>query len=219
LKDYSLDCKITKFLEENLAWTNNKEGMDFCAYTLLGEKDDKIYLKAFCEEFYVSREKKVCPDEKSLNDCFISKTKEGCSACKNETIEPRIVSGSGVSIPVRLTKSGDSYILWTPRDGSLYDKDIKAEFPSDIISLLSNTKRNLESISVERAEIYFNTNAVFNSKKILDQSCQYSVDCGEVPGEFAVLSNCPHTMKCIAQKCNVGCYDFIDYKEMPILEK
>ncbi|MDD5639994.1 MAG: hypothetical protein PHR47_04350, partial [Candidatus Pacebacteria bacterium] len=207
LKDYGLDCKITKYLEENLAWTNNKEGMDFCAYAFFGEKDDKIYLKVFCQEFYISKEEVICPDEATLDKCFIAKDKvEGCSNCRTQTIEPRIVQGGGISIPVKLTKKGEGYTFWTPRDGSLYSKDMKAEFPSEYIPLVSKEGKNLQSIAVERAEKYFGVKAVFNIEKTLDDSCVRSIDCPDTPANFASSSVCPHTMKCIDSKCAVGCY-------------
>ncbi|MCK9393427.1 MAG: hypothetical protein WCX30_01195 [Candidatus Paceibacterota bacterium] len=219
LQNYGLDCKITKFLEENLAWTNNSEGMDFCSYDMLGEIGDNIYLVALCQEFYVSREEMVCPDENTLNKCFVSKDKSECSACRSQAVDSRIVQGGGVLTPTKLTKQGESYVLWVPRDGDLYDKDIAAEFPSEIMNVMLKSSKDLEVTTIERAEKYFGAKASFNSKKITENSCTSSIDCGDVPGEFAILSNCPHKMRCVDAKCNVGCYDFIDHKEMPVLEK
>jgi len=218
-KNYEMDCGIVKYLEENLAWSNNKEGVDFCSYEYLGRSEDNIFLTALCEEFYVSSGELVCPDEETLDKCFVSKDKSECSACTTKVINKHLVEGSGVSIPVRLTVNGGTYNLWTPRDGSLYQKDLKAEFPDSIYSLLLKVKKNLKSINIERAENYFSAKAVFNIKKIFDNSCNYAIDCPEVPGEYAMLSNCPHEMKCIDSKCAVGCYDLIDHEDLPILEK
>lgn len=218
--DYKEECKIVKYLEENLAWTNNKEGINFCSYDYLGKKDNNIYLKALCQEFYVSSGELICPDDKTLDKCFTSKNREvDCLDCTTKTVASRIVEGGGVSIPVRLTEQGDSYVLWTPRDGSLYDKDIKAEFPTEIAGLLSKSVKNVEAINVERAESYFGVKAVFNVKKAFENSCTSTLDCQAIPAEYAMLSNCPHTMKCVDSKCSVGCYDFIDHEELPSLEK
>ncbi|MFA6252230.1 MAG: hypothetical protein WCX74_02415 [Candidatus Paceibacterota bacterium] len=216
LRKYDMDCKITKFLEQNLAWANKSEGIDFCAYDYLGGKEGNVYLKAFCEEFYVSDKEMVCPNKEILNKCFVSKDKSECSECSVKDAPKHIVQASGVSVPVRLTESGESFTMWTPRDGSLYDKDLRAEFPADIYPLVSKSKKNLGAITLERAEDYFGAKAVFNVEKTLEDSCNSALDCSDVPGEFTMKSNCPYEMRCIDGKCVVGCYDLIDHFELPI---
>lgn len=216
-RSYEMDCKITKFLEENLAWSNKEEGVNFCSYEYLGRQEDNIYITALCQEFYISKRKMVCPNTEILNKCFVSKDKSECSECNTEPIEKRIVEGGGVSIPVRLTSNGDSFIMWTPRDGSFYQKDLVREFPKNIYSLLSESKKNLKAINIERAESYFGASAFFNAEKILEDPCASSLDCKTVPGEYALKSNCPHEMRCIDKKCNVGCYDLIDHFDLPVV--
>ncbi|MCK9577976.1 hypothetical protein M0R01_00590 [bacterium] len=217
-RKYDMDCKVVKFLEENLAWSNKAEGVNFCSYEYLGEKENNIYLVSSCQEFYISDSQMVCPDKDILEKCFVSKDKSECSECEIKDIDKRIVEGSGVSIPVRLTTNGNTFSLWTPRDGSLYQKDLKAEFPKDIYNLLSETKKNLKAINIERAENYFGANATFDIAQTFDESCSNSLDCPKVPGEYAIKSNCPYEMRCVEKKCSVGCYDLIDHLDLPVLK-
>jgi len=214
-----IDDKIILFLEENLAWTNNENSKAFCSYELLGEEDNKIYLWALCEEFYVANKQIICPDEKAREDCFLSKTGEECNLCEEETVEPRIVKGGGVSVPVRLTKIEESFNLWTPRDGSLYSEDIRNEFPSNLVNKVFNPRqKDLSEINIEKAEKYFNVKAKFDVGEIFNKDCNVKSDCGNAPGEYLMLSSCPYQMKCIENKCAVGCYDFLDPQRFPIVK-
>lgn len=214
-----IDDEITIFLEENLAWTNNENGKAFCSYELLGEEDDKIYLWALCQEFYIADKQIVCPDEDVKEACFLSKTGDECDLCEKIEVEPRIVTGGGVSIPVRLTKSEESFYLWTPRDGSLYAEDIRREFPIDLANKVFQPREiNLSEINIERAENYFSVKAKFNVGEIFEKDCNIKSDCGDTPGEYLLLSTCPHQMKCLDNKCAVGCYDFLDPERFPIVK-
>lgn len=54
---YGLDCAVTRYLEENIAWTV-KNGVDFCSYEPMnGLAENTLYLYAACQEFYVSNGK------------------------------------------------------------------------------------------------------------------------------------------------------------------
>lgn len=214
-----IDDKIILFLEENLAWTNNENSKAFCSYELLGEENDKIYLWALCQEFYVADKQLVCPSEEASNSCFVSKTGEECNVCEKRGIKPRIVTGGGVSIPVRLKKQEETFELWTPRDGNLYAEDIRREFPNNLANKVFQPREiNLSEINIERAENYFNVISKFNIAQTFEKSCNIISDCGDTPGEYLLLSSCPHQMKCIDNKCAVGCYDFLDPERFPIVE-
>jgi hypothetical protein len=210
---YGMDCGIVKFLETELAWTNNEKAKAFCSYDLLGEEGSNIYLRVFCEGFYVNDKETVCPDPDSANKCFVSKD---CGKCVKNTITPRLISDSGISIPARLTKTETSFVLSKPADGSGYAESLKEIFPVEFRDKLSQSREDLSLVSIERAEDYFKTKAFFTIDKTLDFSCEKSSDCPEVPGEYAALSRCPHQMDCVNKKCAVGCYDFIDHESLPI---
>lgn len=214
-----INDEIILFLEEELAWTNNENGKAFCSYELLGEENDKIYLWALCQEFYVADKQMVCSDEETKDSCFLSKTSDGCNSCQKIEVEPRIVTGGGVSVPVRLTRTEESFDLWIPRDGSLYSEDIRREFPNYLVNKVFNPKQaDLSKINIEKAENYFNVKSKFNIAKTFDDYCDIDLDCGEVPGEYLLLSTCPHKMKCLNNRCSVGCYDFLDPQRFPIVK-
>jgi hypothetical protein len=40
-----------------------------------------------------------------------------------------------------------------------------------------------------------------------------------MPGEYWLRSTCPHTVACIQNQCAVGCYDFTDHVDMPLLKE
>ncbi|MFA5087377.1 MAG: hypothetical protein WC470_03715 [Candidatus Paceibacterota bacterium] len=210
--EYGMDCEIVKFLEANLAWTNNEKAKAFCSYDFLGEEGNNIYISAFCESFYVNDKETFCPDSDSANKCFISKD---CGKCEKNTIAPRLISDSGISVPARLTKTETSFTLAKPLDGSGYSKSLREIFPAEFRDKLSQSRKDLSLISIARAETYFNVRAFFATEKILDFVCEKSADCPEVPGEYAMRSNCPFQMNCIDKKCVVGCYDFIDHETLP----
>lgn len=46
--------------------------------------------------------------------------------------------------------------------------------------------------------------AEFEIIEVLEQSCELDADC-ETPFKYAILSNCPHSAKCIGGKCSVIC--------------
>lgn len=209
---YGLDCDIVKFLETDLAWTNKENAKAFCAYEPLGEEGNNIYLSAFCESFYVNDKEIICPNADASNKCFISKN---CAQCETKTITPRLVSDSGISIPARLTKTATGFTVSVPEDGSSYQKSLEKIFPAEFRNKLSQSRKDLSLISIERAEDYFNVKAFFAIEKTLDIDCNVSADCPQVPGEYAMRSNCPHRMDCIDKKCAIGCYDFIDHESLP----
>jgi hypothetical protein len=88
-------------------------------------------------------------------------------------------------MPLILTKTGDTYDMRQPRDGSLYAKDLKANFPSYIDIFAANGQNdNLRYETIQDATKYFNTNPKFDITENLDQSCQSNIDCGDMPGEY-----------------------------------
>ena len=212
------DDKITEFLEENLAWTNNQDGKTFCSYELLGKEEGEMYLWALCQEFYIANQQIICPDQETKETCFLSsKTSPECELCETIEVEPRLVTGAGTSIPIRLTEKEEGFDLWMPRDGNLYAEDIRREFPNYIADeAFAPRKLNLLDYNIEKAENYFHVKAEFNIAETFDKICETNLDCGEVPGKYAALSTCPHQMKCIESKCSVGCYNLIDPQDFPI---
>ncbi|MFA5012966.1 MAG: hypothetical protein WC520_00160 [Candidatus Paceibacterota bacterium] len=216
LQKYNLDCDITAFLEKEMDYSSadaTRDSKNFCAYEVLGEKDNQIYIKLLCKEFYLSDKEIVCPNSETLNECFLNKQ---CGDCETKTIAPNIVLATGTGTHARITREETGFTLWLPGSGSAYGKDLAAVFPPEILQ--KQTTIDLNMILVERAQEYFNAKVKFNIDKTFETSCQKIADCGVVPGEFAMQSHCPHEMNCINNKCVVGCYDFTDHQEMPILE-
>jgi hypothetical protein len=211
---YAMDCNITQFLEKKLASMNRDDAKIVCSYIFLGEEGEQIYIRAMCESFYLTSKEITCSNDKDMEDCFISKK---CDNCETKSIEPRLALDSGVSVPVRLTKLGNTFELTLPEEGSSYDESIKRIFPAKMITRISSSSViDLELLNIEKVETLFNTKATFTIDKALDTSCNRTIDCPAVSGEYSILSNCPHRMNCISNKCAIGCYDFIDYETLPI---
>lgn len=219
---YGMDCELVGFLEEELAWVNEDGGKAFCAYELLGEVDDSLFLQVLCEEYYVQDEKIICPDEESREDCFMAKDRERQSCqdgCETEEVEPYLAQGSGVSIPVKVTRAESEFALWQPRDGSLYVQDLRENFPDDIYAKLQEVNNGLlRSIVVGRAEKFFETEVTFEVSGEMNQECSSYEDCEILPFDYAMRSDCPHTMKCIDGQCVAGCYDSFDYTRFPLIK-
>ena len=217
--DTGLSDSIKSFLEQNLAWTNNPDWKAFCNYNVLWQEWDKTYLRALCEEFYVQDKNLICPDIHTIEDCFVSKTRQECNICDMKTVTPYLSLWGWVSMPLILTKTGNTYDMRQPRDWSYYGKDIKTNFPSYIDVFGANSKNdNLRYNTIQDATKYFNVNPKFDITENLDQSCQTYLDCGDIPFDAAIRSNCPHTVACIENQCAVGCYDFTDHVDMPMLK-
>ena len=218
---FGQDCAIIEFLEEELAWTNMDSGKAFCAYTVLGQVVGDMYLEAFCEEYYVQDERVVCPDIESQQDCFQAKNLESSPCrekCEVEKVDKYLVTSSGIATPLKLSRVGDTYELWTPRDGSLYSSDLQAKFPKEIYKKIDDVDRGaLESQIIDRAEEHFSTKASFQVLGEMDKGCSQYTDCGILPFEYAARSNCPHTVKCLEGRCVAGCYDFSDHSRFPLL--
>ena len=219
LEKYGLDCAKTKFLEENLAWQAQPNGIDFCAYETLAVQDNNSYLLAFCEEFYLQDEKIICPDKESKQICFLSKDpdmKECREQCEFLETEPYLTRGSGVVIAVRLTEKDRGFELWQPRDGSLYMKDFEENFIPEAREKFQDADRGrLNATNIERAEEYFGIPASFEVSEDMDTSCEVYADCGMLPFSSALRSDCPHEVKCLNNQCVAGCYDFHDYTQFP----
>lgn len=215
LKKYDMDCKIVEFLEKDLAWINNKSAKAFCSYNFLGGDENLFYLKVLCESFYVSNNEFVCPSDKDLNDCFLSKK---CESCEKRSIQPRIVLDSGIMVPVKIVKSNNGFVLTKPADGSLYDKSIKEIFPSEIIPKISLTtnEKDLQLINIARSEEHFKAKASFNIDKMLSDECNITSDCPAIPAGYTAKMNCPIKTNCVNAKCAIGCYDFIDHEISPL---
>lgn len=211
---YTMDCNITHFLEKKLASKNRDDAKIVCSYIFLGEKDNQVYVRAMCESFYLTNKEITCSSDKDMDDCFLSKK---CENCETKSIEPRLALDSGVSVPVRLTKSGNTFELTLPEEGSTYDESIRRIFPADIVTKISSSNViDLELLNIEKIEALFNTKATFTIDKILNTNCKKTIDCPTVSGDYSILSNCPHRMNCISDKCAIGCYDFIDHEALPI---
>ncbi len=224
LTEYGLDCAMVKFLEENLAWTTEEGGIDFCAYKLLGKKDSSSYLQVMCSEFYVQDRETVCPDLESREECFVTKDieKKVCQEkCEINEVNPYLVTGGGLSIPVKITKEDDGrFELWEPRDGSYYTQDLKENFPAKIYANLKNIDKSIiKESNIQRAEKYFGTKVRFNVSGALNQACEINADCGTLPMEYALRSTCPHEVKCLENQCVAGCYDFVDNHDLPLLKR
>lgn len=223
LDKYKLDCNMVKFLEETVAWTTEPNGVDFCAYETLATQGNTYFLQVFCEEFYPQDEKFICPDEQTKEDCFLSKTpdqKECREECEVQKVSPYLVTSGGISVPLKLTTENGEFNLWMPRDGSFYPSDLKKNFPPDVYKKLKDTNTgSLKSINISRAENYFDINVSFEQTENLQKTCTNYTDCGILPPEYAIISSCPHEVKCLENQCVVGCYDFHDYTRFPQLKK
>lgn len=224
LSEYDMQCNLVKLLEENLAWTIDEDGIDFCTYQVLAEEKESLYLQVFCSEYYIQNQEVRCPDSLSLNECFVSKSDslEICEEkCEINNVKPYLATGGGLSGPVKITKATDgSYSIWKPRDGNLYQKDLKANFPSEVYEKLENINIEfLQDTNILRAEEYFQLKARFKTSGELNQKCQKTSQCGQLPVEYAIRSNCPHTVKCLENQCVAGCYDFIDHYNLPLLKQ
>lgn len=218
---YGLDCAVVKFLEEHLAWTTEAKGVDFCSYESLDQVDNTQYVQAYCQEFYVQAEKIICPDRSSREACFASKDtqrKECKEQCRIEKTSPYLAQGGGVSIPVKLTKEGEGFRLWQPRDGSFHAKDVQENFTPEAYKKFSDRDHDgisLHAINIARAENYFGVPATFNISGSIEKTCEQLEDCGILPGEYAMRSTCPHELKCLEDQCVAGCYDVRDYTDVP----
>jgi len=176
LSAYNLDCGIVKYLEENIAWTTQKKSVDFCAYELMNPSADE-------------------------NPLYLYATCEEFYVADNG----KIYEASGTMVPVKLTKSGSAYTSWMPRDGSMNDEDMKANFPADYQP--QNRKigyEYLETVVRQRAEAYFNASFDYQVEKTLDQSCTQDIEC-TTPGEYLMMSRCRFISLCIDAKCTVVC--------------
>ena len=218
-ESFGLDCDIVNFLKENIGWKNREQAKLFCSYKKLGEKDNEIYLHTYCTSYYVANKEMVCDDEESLEKCFLRKDKSSsCMGCEELEIPAKIVTDSGVSIPVKLTKTDNGFDFEVPEDGSQYGPSLKRIFPADIITEISKG-HDLADINIALAENSLGVNAHFNVMKVLNESCETKSDCPPVPGEEMMKSSCPREMKCVNKKCNVICYDFIDHSDLPKLKQ
>ena len=212
---YSFDGKIINFLKENLAWKNNSNAEIFCVYEHLGEKENEIYLKVLCESFYVHNKETICPDAETQNQCFIH---HDCNACETRTITPKLVTDSGISIPVKLVRKENTFEMFIPSDGSLYDKTLREIFPLEFIEKLRLSKIDLQDIIINQAETYFQTKAFFEVFENTSYVCEENSDCSDKIGEHALQSQCPAKGICLEKKCTIGCYDFINHEELPIIK-
>lgn len=224
LANFGMTCDLVKLLEENLAWTVYKNGVDFCAYESLNKEGTPLYLQVLCQEFYLQDQEIVCPDRDSREECFITKDENRTvcqEKCEIKEVTPYLVNGGGVSIPVKIIEEDDGrFTIWEPRDGSFYMKDLQEYFPAEILENLENVDgATLGNRNIERAEKYFNTKIHFEVAGELETECQKSSDCGDLPSEYALKSNCPHRLKCLENQCVAGCYDFSDNYELPILKQ
>ena len=224
LSEYGMSCELVKFLEENFAWTISENGVDFCSYELLGKEDEYTYLKVLCEEFYLQDKKIVCPDSNSREECFIAKYEEKkvCKEkCETKNVDPYLVVGGGVSIPLKVTEDEKGgFLIWEPRDGSYYNTDLKEHFPEDIYAKIKEVDGSvLNNSNIERAEDFYSVKAIFEINGNLNKTCQNKSDCGDLAPEYALLSSCPHELNCLENQCVAGCYDFSDYYDLPALKK
>lgn len=206
---YNLDCEITKFLEENLAWITRENSVNFCSYKVLGQNKNDIYLLAGCGEYYLKNKERICETDGDYERC--TKFEEECKKCETKEIPEKLVDGSGIYTPLKLTKTSDSFSMWLPRDGAYYQKDIYKEFPKEIAKKAFEYNGGFFDI-IDRAEEYFQKKMSFKTAEIFeDKKCQLSMDCSSsLIGKYGLLSTCPHTMKCVDNKCAVGCYDLSD---------
>lgn len=211
-EEFGLDCEIISFLKKEIGWINDKRAESFCAYILIGGRENETYLKTACGSFYVSRKQIVCPDDESSNQCFSYKN---CGNCQTEDIEPRLVQDSGISIPVKLIKSDNGYSLEKPGDGSTYIPTMRKIFPADIIDKISANQDSPFSLVVPMAEKHFKVKSFFSVKRETENECSRDEDCIVLP-EDMLKSDCPREGKCMNKKCMVGCYDFIDHEILPI---
>jgi len=222
-KKHDSNDNILNFLEKKLAWINEDDGVAFCAYEKLGEQNSEIYLSAFCQEYYVRDEEIICPDNKSKELCFITKDpnkKECKEKCKYNKIKPYLAIGGGVSVPIKLTKENDSFTFWKPRDGSYYTKDLKETFPKEFYEKIDDVDGFLlNSENIRKAEKHFGVKASFENKESVNKSCKTDNDCGILPADYAIRSNCPYTTRCEENQCFVGCYNFRDYTDFPKLKE
>ncbi|MFA5178543.1 MAG: hypothetical protein WC427_03220 [Candidatus Paceibacterota bacterium] len=209
------DIKIIDFLKQNLAWKNNSNAQIFCAYEHLGETENEIYLKVLCESFYVHNKETICPDSETGNQCFVY---QKCENCEIKTIDPRLIQDSGISIPVKLVKKDNYFEMFIPSDGSLYDKTLREIFPAEIIEKMRFDKIDLQDIIISQAEKYFQTKAFFEIFEKTDYACEKNSDCSDKVGDYALLSKCPAKAICLEKKCTIGCYDFINHEELPIIK-
>ncbi|MDD4409712.1 MAG: hypothetical protein PHW52_03635 [Candidatus Pacebacteria bacterium] len=215
-ESYGLDCSIVNFLKENLGRNNKSEAKVFCYYNKIGEKDNEIYLRASCGSFRIISSEMVCPDEKTNDECFITKK---CGYCTEKGIEPRIIQDAGVVIPVKLTRTDDGYKMETPSDGSLYQKSMERIFPAEILEKIVADTSDIFSMTIKLAENEMKTKAYFEVKKITETSCQGDSDCPEINEGNRVEADCPLKMNCVDKKCTIGCYDLIDRLSLPRVEK
>lgn len=169
-------CGIEKYLEENLAWTVEPGGVDFCSFDWLNEKDyqsnDPILINTLCQEYYV--------DDGVLKEA------------------------SGFSGPVEI--NNDLTESWQPltdydtpevieRFGSYYQQYLNTQ-DKDLVEFRENNYLN--------AKNYFNAEIQYEVTEVLSNDCVVDSDC-ILPFDYAIKSNCPYVTKCINQECAVIC--------------
>jgi hypothetical protein len=178
LSAYGMECGITKYLEENLAWTTSG-GVDFCSYErFLSEKSSgKMFMDVVCEEFFKSGEK-----------IYIG---SGVQV-------PVMISTANGSMELWIPRDGD-YFAGDVR--AAFPQDVGD------LALNYGGYGRLHMINVERAENYFGAPIDYKVEKVLETDCSSALDC-VTPGEYLAQSRCQFTSRCLQGKCAVICPNY-----------
>lgn len=159
-------CKITKYLEENVAWTTMMTGVDFCSYHLFNKKieDGYLYLYISCREYYPQKYSVECDtntQEVICENSFIDKNicDSSCKFTKLEKLKLKVASGVNQPLILNL-ENNEITSHWEATPGSPYVADLKKHFPEEYFNQLFGEAKNLivkelQADNLERAEEYF----------------------------------------------------------------
>jgi hypothetical protein len=167
-------CKITKALEEQIAWISFG-GKDFCAYKKFDAENTEspFYLYISCSEYYIKTEKLDCGDgdnaftEKENCEKYVSvnldhpENIDKCSSdCKIEKLsKPELAQGGGMVGPAKVTFEKDGKaVAWQPEENKDYEKSLHAGIPEKYLKNFDKVEGASDDLSKEnqeRAEKYF----------------------------------------------------------------
>jgi hypothetical protein len=178
LSAYGMECGITEYLEENLAWTTSG-GVDFCSYErFFSEKSSgKMFMDVVCEEFFKSGEKIYAGSGIQV---------------------PAMISAANGSMELWIPRDGD-YFAGDVR--AAFPQGI-----GDLALNYSGYER-LHMINAERAENYFGASIDYEMEEILETDCSSALDC-VTPGEYLAQSRCQFASRCLQGKCAVICPNY-----------
>jgi len=144
---YGMDCRIVKYLEENIAFTS-RGGTPFCSYEQLGpEKEGVLYLYVLCEELYV-RDGKLLTGGGLSGPVRLTRTADG-------------------GLAYWMPRDGNAYAVDMQKNFPKEYRD--AYYDTDV--------GRLHSVNEERAERAFRMDTDYTIEKATDHTCDTVLDC------------------------------------------